>query len=126
MNWELITWLMNCFPGSFINQKGEFIAHLKSNSFFLLSDCKTELDVECKVLEWLSRSAFKTEPYRQKRKNEEFHKFMREGINEFLGVWFTENDMELIYTYLGNGCNHSLTVEFIKSRYDMKVLENRK
>ena len=28
---NLITRLMNCFPRSFINQQGEFIAHQKAN-----------------------------------------------------------------------------------------------
>ena len=124
MNWELITRLMNCFPHSFINQNGEFIAHAKSNTYFILRDCKTEIDVKCKVLEWLSRSAYKTEPYKRKDKNDEFHKFIRGGIIEFLGVHFSESDMETIYTYLGNACNHKKTIRFIESGYDMKVLES--
>lgn len=28
-----------------------------------LVDCETELDVKCKVLEWFSRGAYKTEPF---------------------------------------------------------------
>lgn len=123
MDWELITRLMNCFPHSFINQNGEFIAHAKSNTYFILRDCKTELDVKCKVLEWLSRAAYKTEPYRRKDKNDEFHKFMRGGIIEFLGVHFSESDMEEIYTYLGNAYNHEKTVAFVMSGYDMGILE---
>lgn len=124
MDWEIITRLMNCFPHSFINQNGEFIAHVKSNTYFILRDCKTELDVKCKVLEWLSRAAYKTEPYRRRDKNDEFHKFMRGGINEFLGVHFSENDMETIYTYLGNACNHEKTVAFVMSGYDIRIFES--
>lgn len=124
MDWELITRLINCFPHSFINQNGEFIAHAKSNTYFILRDCKTELDVKCKVLEWLSRAAYKTEPYRRRDKNDEFHKFVRGGIIEFLGVHFSESDMETIYTYLGNACNHKKTVRFVESGYDMSVLES--
>lgn len=124
MDWELIIRLMNYFPNSFINQNGEFIAHAKSNTYFILRDCKTELDIKCKVLEWLSRAAYKTEPYRRKDKNDEFHKFMRGGIIKFLGVHFSENDMETIYTYLGNACNHEKTVAFVMSGYDMGILES--
>lgn len=124
MDWELITRLMNCFPHSIINQNGEFIAHVKSNTYFVLRDCKTELDVKCKVLECLSRSAYKTEPYRDKDKNKEFHEFMRSGINRFLGVHFSESDMETIYTYLGNACNHKKTIKFVESGYDMGILES--
>lgn len=123
MDWQLIIRLMHCFPRSFINQNGEFIAHLKSNTYFRLTDCKTELDIKCKVLEWLSRAAYKTEPYRRKDKNDEFHAFMLKGINEFLGTQFTAEEMEQIYTYLGNACNHEKTVWFIESGYDMKILE---
>lgn len=124
MDLELITRLMNCFPNSSINQNGEFIAHEKSNTYFILKDCETELDVKCKVLEWLSRAAYKTEPYRRKDKNDEFHRFMHGGIIEFLGVHFSGNDMETIYTYLGNACNHEKTVAFIESGYDMGILES--
>lgn len=125
MDWELITKLMNCFPKSFINQNGEFIAHMRSNTYFSLKDCKTGLDVKCKVLEWLSRPAYKTEPYRRKDKNDEFHKFMRGGIIEFLGVHFSERDMELIYSYLGNACNHEKTVQFVESGYNLEILEGK-
>lgn len=124
LDWELITRLLNCFPNSLINQRGEFIANVKSNDYFILRDCKTEIDVKCKVLEWLSRSAFKTEPYRRKDKNDEFHRFMRGGIIEFLGVHFSESDMELIYTYLGNACDHEKTVRFVECGYDMKILQS--
>lgn len=113
---------MNSFPGSMINQYGEFIAHDKANEYFILRNCETELDVKCKVLEWFSGGAYKTEPYRRADKNIEFHKFMRDGINQFLGTDFTEDDMEIIYTYLGNCCNHEKTIRFIESGYDMQAL----
>lgn len=32
IEWEYITRLMKCFPRSFINQYGEFIAHRESNA----------------------------------------------------------------------------------------------
>ena len=123
VSWEIIQKLMNCFQNSVINQNGEFIAHLKSNTYFILKNCKTELDVKCKIIEWFSRSAYKTCPYDSVRSNKQFHKFMLEGINKFLGTEFTENDMETIYTYLGNACHHNLTIEFIESGYDMSILE---
>lgn len=116
---------MNCFPRSVINQNGEFIAHIKANEYFILRDCETELDVKCKVLEWFSRGAYKTEPYGNKQKNDEFHKFMRDGINQFLGTDFTEEDMEIIYTYLGNRCNHKKTIRFIENGYDIQVLNQK-
>lgn len=114
--------LMNCFPNSFINSKGEFIAHREANEYFNLDNCNDELEVKCKVLAWFSRGAHKTAPF-GKRKNEIFHKFMLDGINSFLGTDFTSEDMDLIYTYLGNDVNRDLTIKFINSGYDMAVID---
>ena len=125
VEWSLIQKLMNCFQRSVINQRGEFIAHDKANEYFILHNCETELDVKCKVLEWFSRGAYKTEPFARESKNREFHEFMLNGINDFLGTDFTENDMEIIYTYLGNACNHPKTIRFIKSGYDMSILPKK-
>ena len=114
--------LTACFPGSFINRNGEFIAHPNSNQYFILHSCETLLDVQCKVLEWLSRAAYKTAPYQNKAANKRLHRFMLDGINRYLGTNFTHKDMELIYTYLGNACNHQHTIRFVESGYDMDVL----
>ena len=122
MDWELIQRLMNSFPRSFINQQGEFIAHEKANMYFILKNCKDELEVKCKVLEWFSSGAYKIEPYCNNRKNDAFHKFMLDGINEFLVTEFDVLDIEQIYTYLGNACNHEKTIRFIESGYIMSVL----
>ena len=115
--------LAHAFPRSFINTNLEFIARKEANEYFGLEDCETELDVKCKVLEWLSRGAYKTCPFDSDVENERLHNFMLNGINDFLGTDFTEDDIEIIYTYLGNRCNHEFTVEFINSGYDMAVLK---
>ena len=114
--------LRACFPGSFINRNGEFIAHPRTNQSFILRNCETPLDVKCKVLEWLSRAAYKTAPYCNEVLNERLHRFMLNGINKYLGTDFTHEDMELIYTYLGNACNHKRTIHFVESGYDMEIL----
>lgn len=115
--------LMGAFPKSFINSALEFIAHKEANEWFRLEDCDNEIDVKCKVLEWFSRGAYKTCPFYSNVKNERFHNFMLNGINDFLGTDFTERDIEEIYTYLGNRCNHEKTVRFIESNYDMSILK---
>lgn len=117
--------LLNAFPNSFINHCGEFIAHKKGLAYFTLTNCKTEMDVKCKVLEWLSRDAYKTEPWSSRKSNVAYHDFILSGINEFLGTDFTHDDMKLIYTKLGNRVNHELTIRFIESGYDMDVLRVR-
>lgn len=121
LDWSIAEKLLKAFPRSFINCSMEIIAHEKANEYLSLKNCETELDVKCKVLEWFSRAAYKTAPFGE-RKNREFHKFMLDGINKFLGTAFTENDMDLIYTYLGNACDHKKTIRFVESGYDMSVL----
>ena len=119
IDWDIIDRLTRAFPNGFINGQGEFVAH-RTGEYFMLRNCETELDIKCKVLEWFSRAAFKSEPYRSKAKNDEFHAFMLNGINQFLGTRFTEDDMEYIYTYLGNAIKHDKTVEFItEAHYNM-------
>lgn len=124
ISWDLTSKLMNCFPNSVINHNAEFITHIRSNTYFSLKDCENETDVKCKVLEWLSRPAHKTEPYNTKRSNDKFHRFILSGVNQFLETDFSEEDMEQIYTYLGNACNHTKTLKFIESGYDMSVLKD--
>lgn len=115
--------LMKCFPYSFMNYKGEIIFYKKGNIYFDFSNCKTELEIKCKVIEFLSRAAYKTPVYDSERKNKEFHRHMLKGINDYLNTSFDFDDMEIIYTYLGNGVNRPLTVAFIESGYDMSVIE---
>lgn len=119
---DIVAKLTNAFPGSTINRRNEFIAHQRANQYFILENCATEFDVQCKVLEWFSRAAFKTEPFNNSAKNHKFHLFMLAGINRFLNTHFTTADMEEIYTYLGNACNHEKTVNFIRGGYDMSIL----
>lgn len=118
--------LLNAFPDSFINDKDEFIAHQRTNQYIILSDCETPQDIECKVLEWLSRSAHKTAPYSQEWRNRKLHEFMLNGINTFLDTGFSEEDISKIYEALGNRINHEKTIRFIESGYDFKILEVEK
>lgn len=123
VSWGIIQRLMFCFPQSFVNSQGELIVHREANQYFILHVCETETDVKCKLLEWLSRGAHKTSPFPSERKNRKMQDFILNGINQFLGTNFTRDDMDLIYTYLGNACNHDLTVKFVGSGYDMALLQ---
>ena len=116
--------LLQAFPESFINDRNEFIAHKRANEYICLNGCEKPIDVECKVLEWFSRSAHKGKPYSQEWRNKRFRKFMLDGINDFLEEDFTEDDMEEIYTYLGNAIDHSKTIRFIESGYDFRILKD--
>ena len=120
---EIAKELMRCFPNSFVNREGEFIAHREANEYFILDNCQTEEDVKYKVLAWLSMGAYKKEPFGSARKNEKFHSFMLSGINKFLGTEFTPEAMEEIYTHFGYGCNAESCREFIRSGYDMGIID---
>ena len=119
---EMSEKLLECFPKSFINYRGEFIAHKKSNTYLLFDKCQTFQDLQAAVIEWFSRSAFKTAPYYTDTANARFHSFMLKGINQLCGTTFTEVDMELIYTYLGNAVHHSLAIEFVEKGFDLEIL----
>ena len=49
---------------------------------------------------------------------------MLAGINAFLDTDFSYEDMELIYTYMGGGIKHGLTLVFIDHDMSMKWLRN--
>lgn len=114
--------LLKSFPGSFINDHGEFIPEKSGVTCFSLYDCKSDLEIKYKVLEWCSRAAFKSEPYQTEVRNNRLHEFILNGINAFLDTDFSTEDMELIYTKLGNNCNRPLCEKFVESGYDMEVL----
>ena len=115
--------LMRCFPGSFINQRLELIVHPRTNQYFLLEDCHTGDDVVAKSIEWLSRAAAKGQPYDKERNNRAFREMMQQGLNEFWGTNFTEEDFLKIYQHLGNAVNHEKTMRFVRSGFDMQELE---
>lgn len=46
-----------------------------------------------------------------------------DGINKLLDTNFTQEDMEYIYTYLGNGIKHELCMKFVQSGYDLGVID---
>jgi len=105
--------LLDSFPGSFINDRNEFIAHRKSNAYFLLDDCEYPEDIDCKVLEWLSRSASKGMPYHQEWRNKEYRKNMLNCINKQIKkeICFERDGRLLcgIYTYTNiSFCFHNL------------------
>lgn len=116
--------LMSIFNKSFINYRNELILIPKTNLYFSLNNVENELDLKYKVLEWCSRDAYKSMPYSTDRRNRMYQDDVRGNINIFLKTNFARNDMELIYSKLGNGVNHELTIKFVQSNYDMKILRS--
>lgn len=103
------------FPAAFVNMHNELILIPKANTYIMLNQVRDERDFKAAVLEDCSRNAFKG----CSRKLQDEH---LDGINKLLDTKFTEADMELIYTYLGNGIQHDLCLRFVASGYDLDVL----
>lgn len=116
--------LFAAFPYGIINHLLEFVAdpNHRVNSYFRLEDCETEEDVAAKLLKWVSRDAYKSQHFTPEWRNKQVHEYHLNGINQFCGTSFGEDDIELIYSELGNRCNHELTLKFIRSGYDTEVL----
>ena len=103
------------FPAAFVNMHNELILIPKANTYIMLNQVRDERDFKAAVLEDCSRNAFKG----CSRKLQDEH---LDGINKLLDTKFTRDDMELIYTYLGNGIQHDLCLRFVASGYDLEVL----
>lgn len=117
-NAEIRMRLASAFPLLFVNRQNELIIHPKRNTYFRLDGVETEQDLKAKVLEWLSREAAKSIDPR----SQTYH---LNGINVFLGTDFTREEMNEIYTYIGNAVNHEKTLRFIKSGYDLSILPKK-
>jgi len=124
VNKNVVKRLFEAFPNAIINRLLEFVADVnpRVNSYFTLDGVSTEIEVSCKLLEWLSRNAYKSEHYRKAKDNNRVHEYHLNGINAFLRTNFTHEDMKLIYCELGNCVNHELTIKFVESGYDMRIL----
>ena len=118
--------VMECFQNSYINRCGELILSDKGNVYFTAKDCKTQKYIICKRLELCSRPLAKGEPYSQEKRNKEWRESLLSGYNEYLGTKFTQEDMYWIYDKLGNAVDHELTIKFIESGYDLKLLYPQK
>lgn len=118
-----VTNLMILFNKSFINCINELILIPKTNLYLSLDDVESESDLKCKVIECCSRDAYKSMHFDSIAENIEYHDYVIERINEYLGTDFDETDIELIYTKLGYGVHHDLTIKFVESNYDMNILK---
>lgn len=117
---EILCDLQTAFPESFVKYNTqEFIAYPETNAYFSIKNCVDRIDFECKVIEFLSREAFKSEPFYSERKNERYHKQMLDGINKFMGTEYTEDDMEIIYQKFGNGVRHEELREWLENGGDV-------
>lgn len=118
--------LMNVFEESFINRLNELILIPKTNLYICLDDVHNETELKYKIIEFCSRDASKAMPYKTERRNKKYQSKVREKINIYLNANFTADDMDLIYTKLGNRVNHELTIIFVNNNYDLNILKGYK
>lgn len=117
--YEELKRLINCFPEAYINRQLEFILIPKTNTYFRLEGCLTREDVISKVLMWCTRDIANAAPYVQAKRNIDFYVDNKERLEKYLGV---SVNVDIIYHYLGNGINPTLTKEFINSGFSMNLL----
>ena len=118
--------IMTAFPRSRIEYYvyGGFVIYLDEKNMFWFSLEKIESDIELKrrFISAVSR-CYKTEPYRTSKRNIEWQQKHISAFNEALGTKFNDDEIEYIYTYLGNGCNKPIAIKFIESGYDLNILK---
>jgi len=121
---EHVKKLLRAFPNSYINHNCEFIASNTGNQYFSLDGIYSDNELKYKVISNLSRGACRTIVSSRKKENEEFYKFMLNGINTFLETEFTHEDMERIYTQFGNGLNSLYCFGFVNDNFNMNIIDN--
>ena len=108
--------------GSFINHNNEIILIPKFNVYTLLDDVETDDDFKVKLCEWFSRDCCSALRYSQNKRLERYYQENTDAFNFICGTNFTTEQMEQIYTKLGNGIKHELAKKFVKSGFDLSVI----
>ena len=107
--------IYDAFPKAFINRHNEMIIYPRENTYFLLDNVNDKLELDCKVLEYCSRQASKG----ISRASQRYH---FEGIEKYFGRSFTNEEMDAIYTKLGNGIHRTLCEQFINENFNFELL----
>jgi hypothetical protein len=109
--------------GSFINHNNEIILIPKFNVYTLLDDVETDDDFKVKLCEWFSRDCCCALRYSQNKRLKRYYQENTEAFNFICETNFTVEQMNYIYTYLGNGIRHTVAEMFVKSGFDLSVLD---
>lgn len=112
---DMLAKIYSCFPTAHISEDNELILEKGTCIYFTLDGCTTVLHIKCKLLEWFSKWCIKAEQGRVAVTR-------LKRLNAVLGTKFDQSDIELIYSRLGNKRDRELTVKFIESKYDTKLL----
>lgn len=102
------------FEDSFINDFGELIINKRTNLYFRIDNIHSKEDFVYKILSWCSRDASKAMPFSNEHANQAYRKEIREGLNEYLGVCWEEEQWLDIYENFGNGIHEDECRDFIR------------
>lgn len=116
---KALKWL----KGSYINHNNEIILIPKFNVYTLLDDVNTDEDFKVKLCEYFSRDCCCALRYSQQKRLNRYYQENIEAFNFICGTNFTIEQMDYIYTFLGNGVKHALAKEFVKSGFDLSVID---
>lgn len=103
---------------AFINNNDELIVIPKINAYFSLKGVNTAIDFECSIISSLSYLCASN------HWNRYWSPRMTAFINIMLGTRWDAETFDDIYAVLGNGINHDVCLEFVKSGYCMAIIEN--
>lgn len=125
---EILERLKKSFPEGYVDLSNCFVAHRNAHRSFGrvyldLNIYKTPTELLAGTIEELSYDCFKASPFKNPAANEKFHEYMREGMNAFLQTNFSRQEIQKIHYQLGYGINHKLTLDFIRSGYDLHILQ---
>lgn len=109
--------LQDIFENSFVNEINELILVPDTNLYFKLSNIKTEEDLIYKIMAWCSRDASKTNPYDTERENERYREMVRDKLNYFLNITWTEREWFEIYSNYGNGIQEEECRKMIRDNF---------
>lgn len=120
---EIVQKAMNLYPFSFINSLNELILIPKFNVYLGLDDVNTDDDFKVKLCEFLSRDCSCALRYSRQKTLEHYWQVNTNNFNALCGTNFTIEQMDYIYSYLGNGIKHKLAQQFVASGFDLSVID---
>lgn len=120
---ETVQKALKYLNNSFINHNNEIILIPKFNVYTLLDDVENDEDFMVKLCEYFSRDCCCAMRYSQNKRLERYWQENTDAFNFICGTNFSIEQMNYIYTYLGNGIKHNLAKKFVQSGFDLSVIE---
>jgi len=109
-------------PRPFINHNNELILIPKFNVYFLLDDVEYDFHIYVKLCEYFSRDCCCALRYKNAKMLNQYYQNNTDTFNKVCDTRFTIEDMNVIYTYLGNGINHKKAIKFVTTNFDLSIL----